>query len=99
MEMSVEKEAEESEIPSTSPNSFLSRTTLYPGGSRGSRDRMMDVFPAPKKPVKTVMGIFEEETGTTIVYCGIGTSRTETLCSNSTRWTISVKSEIVTVSE
>jgi hypothetical protein len=35
----------------------LRRTTRWPFGSWGRSDRITEVFPAPRKPVKTVIGI------------------------------------------
>ncbi len=48
---------------------------------------MIDVFPAPRKPVKTVMGILEGVTGTTIVLWDVYlNAATNALCDSRPRW-------------
>jgi hypothetical protein len=46
--------------PSISPNSFFKSTILESFGSCGRSDKMIEVFPAPRKPVKTVIGMLRE---------------------------------------
>jgi hypothetical protein len=53
----IELCAAKRESTSTSPYSFFRRTTRSVGGTWVRRPRMVDVLPAPRKPVKHVTGI------------------------------------------